>query len=184
MSIKKVAWGITGAGEKIEKTYKTMLNIKEEYEDSVEIYTYISKGGLQVLNYYNILKDLKSNFEKVFVEKSSNYPFLAGDVQLHKFEFLLIAPCTSNTMAKLAYGIGDTLITNSVIMGQKSQVPIYIMPVDYKAGVTITKIPNGDDLKLELTEEDVKPVKIVANRKFNTVFENSEDIPKIFKKYF
>ncbi len=184
MKTKKIAWGITGAGEKIEKTYKTMLDIQNIYHDEIEIYVYVSKAGKQVLKYYRLFKKLKEDFEKVWFEVSSNSPFLAGDVQLHKFEFLLVAPCTSNTMAKLASRIGDTLITNSVIMGQKSRVPIYIMPVDFKEGVTITKIPNGDDLILELTKEDIDCVRKVANMNQTTVFENTEEIYNVFEKHF
>lgn len=184
MQIKKVAWGISGAGEKIEETINIMQDIQSIYKENVEIYTYISKSGIQVLNHYNILKDLKNDFEKVYVEKGPNTPFLAADLQIKKFEFFLIAPCTANTMAKLAYGIGDTLITNSALMGQKAKVNNYILPVDFKPGVTVTKLPNGNDLTLELTEEDVKPVKILKNRNYNNVFENTETIYEIFEKYF
>lgn len=178
----KIAWGITGAGEKIEKTYETMINIQNIYQDNVDIYVYVSKAGKQVLKYYNLFKKLKTDFEKVWFEVNSNTPFLAGDVQLHKFEFLLIAPCTSNTMAKIASRIGDTLITNSVIMGQKSRVPVYIMPVDFKEGTTVTKIPNGNDLILELTKEDIDSVRKVAKMNHTMVFEDSEKIYKIFEK--
>lgn len=183
MKSKKIAWGITGAGEKIEKTYETMLDIQEKYDD-IKIYVYVSKAGEQVLKYYGLYKQLKSEFEKVWFEVNSNSPFLAGDVQLHKFEFLLIAPCTSNTIAKIANRIGDTLITNSVIMGQKSRVPIYILPVDFKEGTTVTKIPNGNDLILELTKEDIESVKKVAKMNQTTVFEDTSEIYNIFEKHF
>ncbi|KZX13473.1 archaeoflavoprotein AfpA [Methanobrevibacter filiformis] len=179
----KVAWGITGAGEKIEETYETMLNIQKIY-DNIDIRIYVSKAGEQVLKYYKLFKNIKKDFNNVWFEINSNSPFLAGDVQTHQFEFLIIAPCTSNSMAKIANRIGDTLITNSVIMGQKSQVPIYIMPVDFKEGTTVTKIPNGDDLILELTEEDVESVIKVGTMKNTTVFENTEMIYEIFEKYF
>ncbi|MDR1721845.1 MAG: archaeoflavoprotein AfpA [Methanobrevibacter sp.] len=184
MKRKKVAWGITGAGEKIEATYETMVDIQDIYKDSVDIRVYVSKAGQQVLKYYKLYKRVKEDFEKVWFEVNSNSPFLAGDVQTHQFKFLLVAPCTSNSMAKIAARIGDTLLTNSVIMGQKSQIPIYINPVDFKEGVTITKIPNGDDLILELTEEDVASVKKVGAMKNTTVFENTEEIYNIFQKHF
>ena len=184
MKLKKIAWGITGAGEKIEKTYETMLDIQEKYKDQVEIRVFVSNAGKQVLKFYRLFKDIKENFEHVLFEVNSNTPFLAGDVQMHRYEFLLIAPCTSNTVAKLASRIGDTMITNSVIMGQKSRVPIYIMPVDFKEGVTVTKIPNGDDLILELTKEDIDCVRKIAEMKNTEVFENTDEIYNIFEKYF
>ncbi|KZX16303.1 3-octaprenyl-4-hydroxybenzoate carboxy-lyase [Methanobrevibacter cuticularis] len=183
MTSNKIAWAISGAGEKIEKTYETMLEIQKKYDD-VEIYVYVSQAGKQVLKYYRLIKKLKDNFEKVYFEKNSNAPFLAGDVQMHKFEFLMVAPCTSNTMAKIASRIGDTLITNAVIMGQKSRVPVYIMPVDFKEGVSATKIPNGDELILELTKEDIDCVRKVANMKNTTLFEDTDGIYKTFEEHF
>jgi flavoprotein len=120
----------------------------------------------------------------VSFEVNSNTPFLAGDVQLHKYEFLLVAPCTSNTVAKLASRIGDTMITNSVIMGQKSRVPVHILPVDFKEGVSVTKIPNGDELILELTKEDIDCVRKVDKMKNTHVFENTDEIYAVFEKYF
>ena len=184
MTLKKIAWGITGAGEKIENTYETMRDIQEKYKDQVDIRVFVSNAGKQVLKFYRLFKLLKENFEHVYFEVNSNTPFLAGDVQMHRYEFLLIAPCTSNTVAKLASRIGDTMITNSVIMGQKSRVPIYIMPVDFKEGVTVTKIPNGDDLILELTKEDIDCVRKIATMKNTHVFEDTDEIYKVFEKHF
>ena len=33
----KVAWGITGSGDKLEETYEAMLGIREEYDD-IEVF--------------------------------------------------------------------------------------------------------------------------------------------------
>jgi archaeoflavoprotein AfpA len=184
MKTKKIAWGITGAGEKIEKTCETMVDIQEKYKDQVDIRVFVSNAGKQVLKFYNLYKKIKKDFKHVSFEVNSNAPFLAGDVQLHKYEFLLIAPCTSNTIAKLASRVGDTMITNAVIMGQKSRVPVYIMPVDFKEGVTVTKIPNGNDLILELTKEDIDCVRKVAGMKNTNVFEDTDEIYNVFEKYF
>lgn len=184
MKPKKIAWGITGAGEKIEKTYETMVDIQEKYKDQVDIRVFVSNAGKQVLKFYRLYKKIQENFEHVSFETNSNAPFLAGDVQLHKYEFLLIAPCTSNTVAKLASRIGDTMISNAVIMGQKSRVPIHIMPVDFKEGITVTKIPNGDDLVLELTSDDIDCVRKISKMKNTHVFETTDEIYDVFEKYF
>jgi flavoprotein len=63
----------------------------------------------QVIKWYK----LKTSFPKTYVEKSSNIPFLVGDLQLGKFDFLLIMPSTSNTVVKIATGISDTLLSNA-----------------------------------------------------------------------
>lgn len=72
---KKIAWAVTGAGEKIEKTYETMVDIQEKYGDKVEIRVFVSNAGKQVLKFYRLFKKLKENFEYVSFEVNSNSPF-------------------------------------------------------------------------------------------------------------
>ena len=184
MRKKKVAWGITGAGDKILQTMKAMKEIKKEYEEQVDIEVFVSKSGDQVVKYYGISNDIETNFDKVWVEINANAPFLAGNIQLGKYEFMLIAPTTSNTVAKISMRMGDTLISNAAIMGQKADVPIYILPSDYEEGVTITKLPNGKDLKITIRKEDVEHVEKLA-KMFNTfILKEPEDIEEVFVKHF
>ena len=92
MKKPKVAWGITGAGDKILETLKVMKKINREFQDQVDIEVFISKSGDQVVKYYGISNDVESNFDKVWVEINANAPFLAGNVQLGKYAFMVIAP--------------------------------------------------------------------------------------------
>ncbi len=184
MKKAKIAWGITGAGEKIEKTVEMMKKINEEYKDRVDIEVFISKSGDQVIKYYGLSNELETNFENIWVEINANSPFLAGQIQVGKYEFFLIAPTTSNTVAKISIRMGDTLISNGAIMGQKADVPIYIMPADYEEGVTITKLPNGKDLKISVRKEDVEHVHRLAKMYKTFIIKEPEDIKKIFSEYF
>jgi len=68
MEKKKVAWGITGAGDKIVETLKIMKKIKEQYQDQVEIEVYVSKSGDQVIKYYGISNELETHFDNIWVE--------------------------------------------------------------------------------------------------------------------
>lgn len=47
-----------------------------------------------------------------YVEKGSNAPFVAGPLQVGYYPLFFVSPATANTVAKIAYGIADTLITN------------------------------------------------------------------------
>jgi len=85
-----------------------------------------------VAKWYRLFESLKENFHKLQVESGPNSPFLAGELQIGKFKFLLIAPATSNTVAKIAAGICDTLLSNSAIMAGKAFLPVYVMPTDSK----------------------------------------------------
>ena len=173
---KKVAWGITGAGDKIAEYIEIMKQIKKEYENTVEIQVYLSKAAETVLKFYKLEDTLKQNFAKVSVELNSNAPFLAAWMQMRKYEFLLIAPATSNTVAKIANGIGDTLLTNAAIMSLKAFVPVYIAPTDYKEGVVYTKLPNGKEMKLRVRKEEVEHVKKLESMEDVFVLESPQKI--------
>ena len=131
---------------------------------------------------YRIDRILKDSFKKVLVEKNPNSPFITGRLQLGVFEFLLLAPATSNTVAKIAHGISDTMLTNAVIQSLKAYVPVIVMPVDYYEGSTITVLPNGKKLKLRVRKEDAENVKKISAMDGITTFENPEELRKIFEK--
>ena len=157
--------------------------IKRQYEDRLDIRVYLSKAGEQVVKYYKLAHNLEENFDRIWVEVNANTPFLASQLQLGKFEFLLIAPATSNTTAKISLGIADSLISNSAIMALKAFVPVYIMPSDFKEGIITTKLPKGKKLKIRIRKEDVKHVKILSFVDGVSILEKPEDIKKIFNKY-
>jgi archaeoflavoprotein AfpA len=181
---RKAAWGITGSGDRLKETLSVMETIKEDYENEVDIRIYLSKAGEQVIKWYKLYDQLKQSFPNVWVELGPNSPFLAGDLQLGKFEFLLIAPATSNTVAKIAAGISDTLLCNSAIMALKSFVPVYVMPTDYKEGTVTTQLPNGRNLKLKVRKEDAENTRKLSNMDGVSVLENLDDIFAVFGKHF
>jgi len=181
---RKVAWGLSGAGDKIAEILEIMKGVKTEYEDTVEMHVFLSKAAETVMKFYGLEEDLRKNFQKVYVELNSNSPFLAGWMQLHKYEFLLIAPGTSNTVAKIALGIGDTMLTNAASMSLKAFVPVYIMPVDYEEKTVYTKLPNGEDMKLRIRKEDADNVRRLKLMEDVYVLEDPQKIPDLFKKWF
>jgi flavoprotein len=101
-----------------------------------------------------------------------------------RFEFILIAPATSNTVAKISLRIADTMLTNAAIMSQKVMLPLYIMPSDFQEGEVVTTLPDGRDLTLVIRKEDVEHVKRLAAMEGVTMLERPEDIPKIFERHF
>ena len=181
---RKVAWGIAGAGDKIAEFIEVMKEIQTEYADAVEIHVFLSKAADLVLKYYKLEDDLKQSFEKVRVELNSNAPFLAAWMQMRKYKFLLIAPATSNTVAKIANGIGDTMLTNATIMSLKAFVPVYIAPTDYKEDIVYTKLPNGKEMKLRVRKEEVEQVNKLRRMDDVFVLEGPQKIREPFRKHF
>jgi len=180
----KVAWGITGAGDRIAEYVKIMKEIQKDYENILEIQVFVSKAGETVLKFYDLENEVKQSFPKFFIEQNANSPFLAAWMQMHKYEFLLVAPASSNSVAKIAYGIGDTLLTNAVSMSLKAFAPVYIVPVDYEEKTIITKLPNGKNMKLRIRGEDAENVRKLERMEDMHVLSDPLKIYDVFKEVF
>jgi archaeoflavoprotein AfpA len=180
---RKVAWGISGAGDKIAEFIDVMKEIQRKYAGKVEIQVFLSKAAEVVLRYYGLMEELRRDFAKVRVEVNSNAPFLAAWMQMRKYDFLLIAPATSNTVAKLANGIGDTMLTNAAIMSLKAFVPVYVAPTDYEEGTVYTKLPNGKEMKLRVRKEEAEQVEKLENMEDVFVLEGPKQLWEPFRKY-
>ena len=176
----KIAWGITGSGDRLTECVTFMKELTKKY--NLEVHVYLSKEGAVVLKFYKLLKEVKEHFSRVSPELGPNAPFLSGKIQLGKYDFVLIAPATANTVAKIAHCIADSLITNSAAQAMKADVPVYIFPVDQKEGEIITKLPNGRDLKLRIRKEDVENVEKLRRMRGITILSQVEEIEEVVKK--
>jgi len=181
---KKIAWGITGSGDRIVETVEVLKELQKQYEDTVDVRIFVSRAGEQVIKYYKLFNDLEKHFDKVWVEINANSPFLAGQLQVKRYEFLLLAPATSNTVAKIALGLADSLLSNAAIMAQKAFVPTYIMPCDYKPGIITTILPDGSEMKLRIRKEDAEHVQRLRQMEDVQVIETPQEIPSVFEKHF
>jgi archaeoflavoprotein AfpA len=177
---RKVAWGITGAGDKIAEIVEVMKDLKKQSEDVVEIDVYLSEAADTMLKFYRLEDDLKKNFAKVTVEVNANSPFLAGWLQSGKYEFLLIAPASSNTVAKIANSISDTMLTNAAIMSLKAFRPVYVLPTDYRESVVSTKLPNGKEMKLRVRKEEADQVRKLEAMEDMHVLESPQKMREFF----
>jgi archaeoflavoprotein AfpA len=180
----KVAWGISGSGDRLPETIRVMKDISNQLHDRVIIQVYLSKAGFQVVKYYKVENDLQDTFGKLHKEINPNSPFLAGAIQLQKFDFLLIAPATANTVAKISLGIADTLLCNAAIMALKAFVPVYVMPSDYQEGVMITKLPNGQEMSLRIRKEDVAHVNRLSEMEGMGVLKTPKAIYDLFTEMY
>ena len=177
----KIAWGITGCGDKIEEIAHMMVDLKKQYNINVDIY--ISKNAKMVLKLYKLWQMLEDEFYDIRVEVDSNSPFLVGKLQTGHYDMFLVAPVTANSTAKIAYGIADTLITNSVSQAAKARLPIYLYPPDNKPGHLETILPGGKNLTLYIRDVDVENVNRIRNMDSITVLDDVAGIKKVIEDY-
>ncbi len=87
---------------------------------SEEKFLIISKWGKAVLkdemNYTE--EDLKPYVKKIFSDGDLSAPFASGS---NPFDAMVIIPCTTSTLGKIANGIGDTLITRAAQVALKER---------------------------------------------------------------
>jgi archaeoflavoprotein AfpA len=177
----RIAWGITGCGDKIEQIAALMVELKKKHGLQVDIYT--SKNAKLVLKWYKLWSMLEDEFYDIRSEVDANSPFLVGKLQTGHYDMFLVAPVTANTTAKIAYGIADTLITNAVAQGAKAHVPIYLFPPDNKPGELETILPGGKTLKLYIRDVDVENVNKIRKMESITVLDSVQDIRKTIEEF-
>ncbi|GFO97136.1 indolepyruvate oxidoreductase subunit Iora [groundwater metagenome] len=141
----KLAWGITGAGHFLRESFEIFKKLKKLTQD-LKVTTLVSRAGEEVVRMYGLENDLNfisdgSYLEEIFLEREQGASVpKTGRFLIGKYDALMISPATSNTTAKIACGIADTLITNAVAQAAKGGVPVYIVPVDI-AGDIESRMP-------------------------------------------
>jgi len=118
----KIAWCITGAEMFLKEVIEIISNLGPEKVD-----IFLSKSGKAILKSYNLLSQI-AHF-KIYEDTEENL-FRVRSLFSGKYDILMIAPCSTNTVAKMSLGISDNLITNLFSQAGKLRLPIYVLPSD------------------------------------------------------
>jgi archaeoflavoprotein AfpA len=172
--MKRIAWGITGSGDLIKETYDIMVDIKKKTD--IEFMVFLSREGETVMKWYRMWDDIQKDFPNFKTDAGPNSPFIAGPLQVGHYDALIIAPATANSVAKIAYGIADTLVTNVVAQTAKGQTPIYVLPVDQVRGEVTTYAPSGRKMKLKMRDIDVTNSEKLAEMENMHILTKPDDI--------
>ena len=137
MSAKRItprfAWAITGSGHDLTESIDIAIEL-----DAVDIF--LSKAVEEVLHMYGFDKRLKSAGCRVFRDTTAS-AVPVGQFYLGEYHTLIIAPATSNTVAKCVAGISDTLVTNVFAQAGKCGIPCIVYACD-TAPVVVTPAPD------------------------------------------
>lgn len=129
----RFAWCITGSGHFLDEAMALAARLPQ-------VDLFLSGAGEEVLEIYKLhIEDLKPRF-RVFRDKTaSGVPvgMLYDDV----YHTVVIAPATSNTVAKCAFGISDSLPTNMFAQAGKLGIPGIVFACDTEA-VVVTRSPH------------------------------------------
>ncbi|MBN1568463.1 MAG: flavoprotein [Acidobacteria bacterium] len=122
MNDKRIAWAITGAGHALEKCVEVLLK-----HENVDVF--LSRAAEEVVRMYALDTRLNTPRVRIYRETSASSP-LVGRLFSGIYRVLVVAPATSNSIAKFVHGISDTLVTNLFAQAGKARVPIRVFPTD------------------------------------------------------
>jgi len=130
--MKNVAWAVTGAGHYLAESVVAMREISRKNR----VCTFVSRAGEEVAKMYGLFDRLSEisgggYLEEIFLEREEGASSpKAGRFMMNRFDLLIIAPATANTVAKIVCGIADSLPTNAAALANKAKVPVYVLPTD------------------------------------------------------
>lgn len=129
----RFAWAVTGSGHYLEESIALARRLPQ-------VDLFLSAAAEEVLPQYGLpLEVLKRDF-RVFRDKSaSSVP--VGQLYADTYHTVVVAPATSNTVAKCAYGFSDTLPTNMFAQAGKLGIPGIVFACDTEP-VVVTKSPH------------------------------------------
>lgn len=122
MQKQRLAWAITGSGHYLRESLATLNTLQD-----VDIF--LSKAASEIIKQYGFQAQLDATGHRVYQDKTaSSVPvelFYQG-----RYHTLVIAPATSNTIAKMAYGFSDSLVSNLYAQAGKTHVPSIVFACD------------------------------------------------------
>lgn len=115
---QRIAWALTGSGHYLREC----LDIISRLQD---VDLFLSKAAAEILQQYGY----QHNVGRVYQDKTAS----AVPVELFyhgAYHTVVIAPATSNTVAKMVCGISDNLVTNIYAQAGKCRVPSIVFACD------------------------------------------------------
>jgi dihydromethanopterin reductase (acceptor) len=134
-----IAWGITGAGHFLRECVELIRALGE-------VDVFLSRSAEEVLRMYRLEADLRQAARVVIRDTMASAP-IVGRFARSRYRVLVLAPVTSNSVAKFVYGISDSLITNLFAHAGKNRVPIIVFPTDVAPEMD-TVTPTGTTIKV------------------------------------
>jgi flavoprotein len=98
------------------------------------------------------------------------------------YSVLVVAPATSNSVAKFVHGISDTLVTNIFAQAGKSRVPIIVYPTDFEPEVASSG-PKGDPVKVYPRRVDLENTRRLSNFEGTKVVFSREELEQCLAGY-
>lgn len=115
---QRLAWALTGSGHYLRECIVIINTL-----DNVDLF--LSKAAAEILKQYGY----EHNVGRVYQDKTASS--VPVELFYHgAYHTVVIAPATSNTVAKMVCGISDNLVTNMYAQAGKCRVPSIVFACD------------------------------------------------------
>jgi flavoprotein len=160
---QRMAWALTGSGHSLREC----IDIINGLED---VDLFLSKAAAEILQQYGY----KHNVGKVYQDKTAS----AVPVELFyhgAYHTVVIAPSTSNTVAKMVCGISDNLVTNIFAQAGKCRVPTIVYACDTEPELE-SEAPRENMVKVYPRRIDLENVIKLKTFEETTVVDNMQQL--------
>jgi len=168
----RLAWAITGSGHYIEECLDFLLTLED-------VDVYISQAGVEVLQMYSISLDDVRAKHSVYRDKTASSPPV-GLFYKGYYHTFVMAPATSNTIAKCVLGIADNLVTNLYSQAGKCKVPCIVYPCDIAPEMETTS--PGGKVMVYPRKIDLEGTEKIRTFEYTTVVENVDELIDTVKR--
>lgn len=166
MTSPRIAWAVTGSGHYIEECIDYMLTL-----ENVDLY--LSQAGEEVLKMYRIdVNDLRDKV-RIYRDKAASAPPV-GLFYKGYYNTLIVAPTTSNTVAKFVLGIADSLVTNLYSQAGKCRIPNIVYPCDIAPEMQTTA--PGGEVMVYPRKIDLEATEKLRSFEYTTVVESVDEL--------
>jgi flavoprotein len=171
---QRLAWAITGSGHYLRESLAVLQTLK-----NTDIF--LSRAAAEIIQQYGFQPQLEATGHKIYQDKTaSSVPvemFYEG-----KYHTLVISPATSNTIAKMAYGFSDSLVSNLFAQAGKTRVPSIVFACDTRpevAGEHIeSEAPRNNMVKVYPRQIDLDNVAKLEKFEFTTIVSDMDMLQK------
>ncbi len=130
---RRFAWAVSGSGHFLDESLDILARLPD-------VDLYLSAAAEEVLPIYGHTLDAMKQRFKVFRDKTAS-AVPVGTLYEETYHTVIVAPATSNTVAKCALGISDTLPTNMFAQAGKLGIPGIVFACDTEP-VVVTRAPH------------------------------------------
>lgn len=130
----RLGWALTGSGHYFVECLSLMRRVPH-------LDIFVTKAAAEVIRMYKKEFELLPEDTRIFKDTTASAAPV-GNFYKGQYHTLIVAPATSNTVAKAVYGISDTLATNVFAQAGKCRVPSIVFACD-TAPEMDTEAPSG-----------------------------------------